>query len=236
MEKKPIYTILSFPPEEIDNIPKSYGWNTTEKLGPIHNELGWRLVDFCRIHQIVYQQINKSNKKLDEIEIEPFTANPMDIENLGTARRMSWLIGKEFEHKRIINFVDHMTVVGLWAICEQFLGKIYRAYISEKDNIEESTISAPYRWNDFLSSFSDNGIDLTTCDNYSNANECRALNNAIKHEPKVTERLTQFDYFTNHLNKELEEIELEMQRYLNGVSDFLGSLIEKGSGIIKNAP
>ena len=236
MKKKPIYSSLSFPPEEINNIPESYGWDTTEKLGSIHSELKWRLVDFCRIHQIVYNQINKSNRKLDEIEIEPFTENPADIENLATSRKLDFVIGKEIEHNNILNFVDHMTVVGLWAICEQFLGKIFRAYISEKENVDENSVSAPYKWNDFINKFNEKGIDLSTCDNFENANECRALNNAIKHDPKVSNRLVEFDYFKNHLNKELKEVELEMQRYLNGVSDFLGSLIDKGSEIIKNAP
>ena len=237
MEKKPIYSLLSFPPNEINNIPDGcYGWKTTQKLGDIHSDLKWRLADFCRIHQIVYNQINKSNKQLDEIEIEPFTENPGDIENLSTSRMLSFVIGKEIEHDKIINFVDHMTVVGLWAICEQFLGKIFRAYISEKESVNENSVSAPYRWNEFINKFNQKGIDLSTCDNYENANECRELNNAIKHDPKVTNRLTQFNYFKKHSGKDLEQIELEMQRYLNGISDFLGSLIDKASEIIKNAP
>jgi hypothetical protein len=236
MDKKPIYTRLAFPPEELENLPKGYGWNTTEKLGSIHNELGWRLVDFCRIHQIVYRDINKSNRALSEIEIEPFTDNIEDEENLSISRRMDFVIGKDYENKRITNFVDHMTVVGLWAISEQFIGKIYRAYISEVDNIDEDSIPTPYRWNDFLTKFSEKGINLENCDSYSDANECRALNNAIKHNPKVTDRLTEFAFFSDLLGKDLERIELEMQRYCNGISELLGSLIDKTSEIIKNVP
>ncbi len=133
---------------------------------------------------------------------------------------------KDIENKRVVNFVDHMTVVGLWAIAEQFLGKVFRGYKSRIDNSPPESVQHPYRWDSFVNIFATIGIDLSACDKLKNADECRVLNNAIKHDPTVGNRLMSFHYFVQYQGKRLEEIPLEMQRYLNGVSDFLGSLIE----------
>jgi hypothetical protein len=233
MAKKPIFHWMQAPYSEKDNVPIPFASNFSGKFGKLQGELDWRLNDFCRIHQIVYKEINFIEAKLDEIEIEPFTDNIDDPENILTARKLNYVHGKNMENDRVVSFVDHMTVVGLWAIGEQFLGKIFKAYISEKNGVPIESVRAPYRWDDFVREYLNAGIDLSTCENYDNANECRVLNNAIKHDPIVTNRLTSFPYFVSFVNSELEKVPLEMQRYVNGVSDFLGSLIENAN---KNVP
>ncbi len=214
------------PISERENVPIPFASNISGKLGSIQVELDWRLNDFCKIQQIVYKEINLVDEKLDRIEIEPFTDDIGDAENIMTARKLSYIHGKNMENDRVVAFVDHMTVVGLWAIGEQFLGKIFKSYVSLKNAVPENSVSAPYRWDDFKREYLNAGIDISSCENYVNANECRVLNNAIKHEPKVANRLTAFAYFAPYANQELEKVPLEMQRYVNGVSDFLGSLIE----------
>lgn len=138
------------------------------------------------------------------------------------------------EIKRVTSFVDHITVVGLWAIAEQFLGKIFREIRGYLDGVNPATVNAPYKWDDFIRDFSTLSIDLTSCENFNNANECRVLNNAVKHDPIVSGRLLSFSYFSGFNGDELMSVPLEMQRYLNGVSDFLGSLIEKGNILLEN--
>ena len=229
MIKKPIFHWMQAPPSEIKNVPIPFASNHSGKLGSLQSELDWRMNDFCRIHQIVYKEINNIEKQLDGIEIAPFTDNIDDHENIMISRKLNYIHGKEMENDRVISFVDHMTVVGLWAIGEQFLGKIFKSYLSLKNGVPENSIRSPYRWDDFEREYINAGIDLSTCENYSNANECRALNNAIKHDPIVSARLSTFPYFIPFINKELETVPLEMQRYVNGVSDFLGSLIEKAN-------
>jgi hypothetical protein len=58
------------------------------------------------------------------------------------------------------------------------------------------------------------------------------LNNAIKHDPTIGGRLLAFPYFQSFAGQQLEEVPLELQRYVNGVSDFLGSLIERGNALV----
>jgi hypothetical protein len=142
------------------------------------------------------------------------------------SRLLDAVIAQDIENNRVISFVDHMTVVGLWAIAEQFLGSVYRGFKGFTDRCKPEDVSAPYRWDNFLTEYSAIGIDLTKCENFENANECRILNNSIKHDPTVGSRLISFAYFLPYQDKTLEDVPLDMQRYLNGVSDFLGSLIE----------
>jgi len=230
MERNPIYSVMQFPPDKREEEgPIPFSSNIGGQIGRLQMDLEWRLFDFCRIHQIVYKEIDFVESELDKIEIEPFSDDIEDISNLAKSRKMDFVIGKTLENDRIVSFVDHMTVVGLWAIAEQFLGKIYRAYFSIANSIDEDSVTSPYRWDDFLKEYSNLGIDLTSCENYGNANECRVLNNTIKHANKVNSRLASFSYFSSFTGQELEQVPIEMQRYLNGVSDFLGSLIEIGN-------
>lgn len=225
--RKAIFTIMQAHPSERDEAPMPFIFNVSGKIGMLQGELDWRLTDFCRIHQIVYKEILGAEKLLDQIEIEPFSDDINDEGNLYRSRQMDYIIGKEAEHKNVINFVDHMTLVGLWAIAEQFLGRIYTSFLSKKSGISEEMIRAPYKWDDFEREFANLGIDLKSCENFDNANECRVLNNAIKHDPTVRSKLLMFSYFLPFSGQKLDRVSLEMQRYLNGVSDFLGSLIEK---------
>lgn len=67
---------------------------------------------------------------------------------------------------------------------------------------------------------------------YTDANECRVLNNTIKHQGTVNKRSSKFPYFSSHVGKELPNIEFEMQRYYNGIWNLLGELIQKGNRLL----
>ena len=47
----------------------------------------------------------------------------------------------------------------------------------------------------------------------------------FKHDTLVSNRLMSLNYFSTYAGQNLISVPLEMQRYLNGVSDFLGSLM-----------
>lgn len=205
------------------------------KFDSIISQLKWRLFDFCRIHHIVYKEINEINKQLDAIPLEEMIYGDVEtIEDLKKVRLRQAVMDQDIENARVSTFVDHLTVIGLWAISEQFMAKIFRRLVSEKDSVKEDAVKAPYRWDDFKKEFKKYGINLELCDNYLNANECRVLNNSIKHDPTVEGMLVSFDYFIPYMNHQLEFVPLEMQRYLNGVSDFLGSLAEKSHQILSD--
>ena len=231
--REPIYSATQFPPSRPDGpfIFHAYG-----PLNGIQQELHWRLFDFCRIHQIVYKEISYIDAKLDSLGVEniKFTGEIEPFEEYQKSRLICAVMDKDIENNRVVNFVDHMTVVGLWAIAEQFLGKVFRGYKALIDNCPPESVQHPYRWDALVNIFTTIGIDLLACENIQNADECRVLNNAIKHDPTVGNRLMSFPYFVQYQGKRLEAIPLEMQRYLNGVSDFLGSLIENADQKLSN--
>ncbi|RDZ28200.1 hypothetical protein DX914_03380 [Lysobacter silvisoli] len=152
------------------------------------------------------------------------------------ARLANYAIGVDSENRRIRAYADQMIVVGLWTIAEQFLGKVYRGFVAFRDSVDENGVNAPYRWDHFVSSYEQLGIDLAALENYANADECRLVNNAIKHDPVVGSRLQALAFFFPHLGKDLEALQLDVQRYVNGVSDFLGSLIEKANESLDPPP
>ncbi len=233
MAREPIYSVGQFPPgKDIEGAPIPFMFNATGPIGHLQSELHWRLFDFCRIHQIVYKEILSVEKKLDGLDEIQLTGDIESAEELQKVRILDAAMEKDNENRRVTIFVDHMTIVGLWAIAEQFLGKVYREFCSIQDEIDPDDISVPYRWDDFIREYSSRGICLADRENYENANECRAVNNSIKHAPKVGDKLLVFNYFIDYAGKELESVPVEMQRYLNGVSDFIGSLIEKANEVL----
>lgn len=234
MPRMPIYSTFQHP----SIIPGgSNAYWVVGHLGTIFSELQWLLFDFCRMHQIVYKEIANIEEELtrftQENKEELTLSSALDLseeeyyQEVQKTRILDSIIAQDQENNRVIGFIDQMAAVGLWALAEQFLGKIYRTYIAVATSVDADTVSSPYRWDDFIKEYASIGIALSTCDGFQDANECRAVNNAIKHDPTVGKRLEVFPYFTPYKGSKLMEVPLDMQRYLNGVNDFLGSLMEK---------
>ncbi|MEQ8382604.1 MAG: hypothetical protein RH949_09570 [Coleofasciculus sp. A1-SPW-01] len=204
----------------------------------MYSELQLLLFDFCRMHQIVYKEIahieegltrfTQENKRKLTLSSTPYLSEEEYYKELQKTRILDSIIAQDQENKHVIGFIDQMCVVGLWALAEQFLGKIYRTYIAVKNSVDANTVSSPYKWDDFKKQYYERiGVDLSTCDGFQDANKCRLVNNAIKHNPIVGQKLEGFPDFAPHKGKKLMEVPLDMQCYLNGVNNFLGSLMEK---------
>ncbi|WP_044410716.1 hypothetical protein [Thiomicrospira microaerophila] len=231
--KEPMYSDMQYPYHRDQNGPTPLP-PFVDEFDDIVSQLRWRLFDFCRIHHIVYAEMERWDQKLDQIPKEAMDyQSDQTMEDIKKIRLRQAVVDKDIENKRIASFSDQIMVVGLWAICEQFVSKTYRRAVSMMNNCEESSISVPYRWDQIKLRFSDIGIDIEGCENYQNADECRALNNAIKHDPLVSDKLAAYGYFESYEGKVLDSVPLEMQRYLNGISDFLGSLIERSNQATK---
>ena len=234
MKYKPIYSLLQTPPGSKDG-PLGFMDNISGPLGKLQGELDWRLFDFCRIQQIVYKELERTDTALQAFVDSHSQTTPSSLseeEEYFRSKVFDSVIAKDTEIRNVNAFVDHITIVGLWAIAEQFLGKIYRELVGQLNGVDPITVSAPYRWDESMRKFTIVGIDLTSCENFANANECRVLNNSIKHDPLVSNRLMSFNYFSTYAGQNLISVPLEMQRYLNGVSDFLGSLIGKCNDLL----
>ena len=115
---------------------------------------------------------------------------------------------------------------------EQYLGRTYAEIEHRQTGVPRENIQRPYKWDDFETQFGAKSISLSALNGFADANECRVLNDTIKHAGSVTDRLAAFAYFASHRGLQLTQIDFEMQRYLNGVFNLLGSLIEAGNRLL----
>lgn len=223
------------------DMPIIYMSNIAGPLAGLQAELHWYLFDLARLHQLIYKDLERRDyslqSKLNEFKSTIDLQQPVDEENKELIELQKSRVFCGFNDEwtvidRCKSFSDEFCIIGLWATSEKFMGNIYKAIEAAQTNTPIQDINAPYRWDQLITKFEEKSISLSQLDRFFDANECRVLNNAIKHSGFVNERLTEFPFFLAHQGKELKKVNLEMQRYYNGVSSFIGSLIEAGNRII----
>lgn len=225
-----------------DDAPRCYTENVAGKLGTLQGELHWHYFDLCHFHQIMYGELERrsdlvgaENEKFKK-HFKSLTEDLDDDDNealmVYQSRFNTAVIDRDIEIGRAKRFADEYSVIGLWAMAERYLSRVFASVVAEQTGVDRSTVQTPYRWNDFVAGFDNLGIDLTALDGFGDADECRVLNNTIKHAEIVDNRLGQYACFTGHVNEELSKIEFEMQRYASGVYSFCGSLIAAGNKLL----
>lgn len=235
--------ILSIEQQTGDDKPKSYMNNTSGPLSNLQAELHWHLHDLSRFHQVITDDLNKRNTVFDvqynafKAEIEKAKKGITDEEELEylkyqAATRMSGFGNIGLEINRSKSFSDEFSVIGLWATAEKYLKQVYMAIEHHETATPLNSINPPYQWDLLKAKFEEKSIFLADLDGHADANECRVLNNTIKHGGVVSPRLAQFEAFSDQEGEALKELDLEVQRYYNGISSFLGHLIQKGNKVI----
>lgn len=221
----------------------SYLFNGSGPLGNLYSELHYHLYDMSRYHQAVIRELNSNYEKVgewsdtlkgkvEEIEKNVFDEEELELWKFRVSEERVAINNADMEIARAQAFADEFTIIGLWATAEKYLGLVYRHIESNQTNTAFDNTSAPYRWDQIKNAFLGKAITLESLDGYLDANECRLLNNAIKHGGKVGSNLTSFSCFSGCLGQELHKIDFEMQRYYNGVYSFLGDLIRQANKII----
>jgi hypothetical protein len=223
--------------------PDLYTFNIAGPFGALQGELHWTLHTYVRLHHFAYSAFQEHDAKLDiyaaslkaekTIAFEDF--EKYETEMIWKSRKMDLLLAEDIDLERSVQTINRMFVVALWALAEQYLGKAFQKSVSLRTGVAVESIKAPYRWDTFQTEFLPEGIVLENLHDYALANECRVLNNHIKHSPVISSKLAEFPPFDGHLGEPLERAVIDPQRYLNGVSNFLGSLIERGNAIHGNA-
>lgn len=219
--------------------PDPYTFNIAGPFGTLQGELEWTLHTYVRLHHFAYSSFQEHDAMLDvfaaSLKAEKTIASEdfeeYESEMIGKTRRMDALLAEEMDLERSVRTINRMFVVALWALAEQYLGKAFQKSVSLRTGTAVESVKAPYRWDTFKTAFLPEGIVFETLNGYAIANECRVLNNHVKHSPVISSKLAAFPPFSGHLGEPLERVEIDPQRYLNGISNFLGSLIETGNAI-----
>ncbi|MCG7497428.1 hypothetical protein MHO82_11175 [Vibrio sp. Of7-15] len=235
--------ILSIEQQTGDDKPMSYMNNTSGPLSNLQAELHWHLHDLSRFHQVITDDLNKRNTVFGEqynafkVNIDKAKKDITDEEELEYLKVKATIqasgfndIGLEIDRSKA--FSDEFSVIGLWATAEKYLKQVYMAIEHHETSTPLNNINPPYQWDLLKAKFEEKSIFLADLDGHADANECRVLNNTIKHGGVVSPRLAQFVAFSDQEGKALKKLDLDVQRYYNGISSFLGNLIQKGNKII----
>ena len=231
---KPLKSRCAFLGDE--EAPQEYFYNIAGKLGKIQMELDWKMFDFCRLQQIIHSHITQNEQDIDELceRYKDDMRNATD-ETMHFVHLRENINAQSSSNYQTYQFTNQMTVVGLWAIAEQTMGFVYKQMASDINGIPESDVKIPYKFDEFKKKFAQLGISLERLDTFDDANECRTLNNTIKHGHKIEGHILSFLYFQPFSEKLILEVDFELQRYVTGVIQFLSSLIEEGNHILDPA-
>jgi hypothetical protein len=71
-----------------------------------------------------------------------------------------------------------------------------------------------------------------TCKSYEGVEECRVLNNKIKHLGIVDDELSYFANFNNKSEEPIDEVPLNLQYYSASVFEFVGCMLEVADGLL----
>jgi hypothetical protein len=139
---------------------------------------------------------------------------------------MSW----ESETTSVRGFADQLLLVGLWATVEQYCSRVLQIVERSlrKTNQQRPT---PHRWDRLVDRFAKFGLDFSQLKSYTAVDECRVLNNKVKHVGIVDAELARYPAFASLLGEPLGRIELALQKYSDGVYEFVGHVMEAAENI-----
>lgn len=227
----PLKSKCAFPGDK--EAPMGYFHNLTGPLGKIQVELDWKMSDFCRMQQIIHSHISTNEDSIDNlIEKHREKLNNPTEEGLGFIHLRENINAQSASNFQTYQFTNQMTVVGLWAIAEQTMGFIYKEMHSSITGVSENKVKIPYKFDEFKKKFINLGINLETLDTFDDANECRTLNNTIKHGHLIEGHILDFTYFKPLSGRAIMDVDFELQRYVTGVIQFLSSLVEEGNHML----
>lgn len=211
--------------------PESFMSNAMYKTGVLQGELEWRFENFSLYHQLIYKSLSEEYKKLDdyaESNRQIINAEFTDeVDLLLQSRVRSTISSYEDVLRSIKSISDESSVVGLWAIVEQFLARSYVILEANMEGIKEEDVNPPYQWQQLKKKYENYGVDITSLQSYSLANECRVLNNKIKHLYYVDDELALFPNYSSHKGKRIKIVPLPMQDYMDACYVFLCHSLEK---------
>ena len=212
--------------------PEPYLFNIAGRFGRVQGELHMTLNIYIELHQHAYSSFRRRDDNIElmvkDLKAQASISEEAQSDSEDKIRKayakMSYINALDHDLTRSVRTINRMFVVALWALAEQFLGKMFKEVVSFRTGIKLE--KAPYRWDDFKIQYANESLDLATLHDYEIANECRILNNCFKHAETVSNKLAAFAPYSTKIGARLDDLDIDPPRYLNAISNFLGSLIE----------
>ena len=201
----------------------------------------WELENLALFNQAAYSNVIDRNRSLDHTAEHLKTwqrPSGEDGEEAAEAfdralyRQYDAIIAGELEAEAIAQYADEVTIVASWTFAEKYLN----LGLTEMRARLSLPAANSHRWPQLQVAFGECGVALVDMDSFVSADECRRVNNAIKHSGRVDAGLAQSPFFADKQGMSLRDITLETQRYYFGVADFVGAMFERCSNILRALP
>lgn len=189
--------------------------------------------DFVDLHALIAENFQEVDAKLDkfakainEKEAPLGDEEEREINRIYESRMRDQIFSTDQKNRRILHYSSSLAVVGLWSMCEKNIVRAFKHIHALKGiTIQENEI--PDRWDEYKRSFRGLGFPLNDLLHFDDVNECRILNNSLKHSEVVEQELGAFKSFRGLLGKDLSSITFDVKRYAVGVHNFIQDLYEK---------
>jgi hypothetical protein len=217
--------------------PEIYRPLACDNIVSMHSEFWWDHYDLCRVHQMYYAQYRQHDEAIEKLAKKHGAPTDENLDDAGEylqSKIRESMYAREMELKRTSTFIDQLLVIGLWASVEQYSGRVLEELERRVPNVP--TQRPPHEWDKKKERFTKVGLDLERCKSYSDANECRTLNNNIKHDRLIGKKLEKFSAFAGLTGQKLDAVPLQLQRYVDGVFEFVGHLMESADSIASDKP
>lgn len=186
-----------------------------------------------------YLTLNNEHIQLDtHIEhTEALNFNPNDPEEenyyreVMYCRRLSAINTHDVHLREVKSFAVQSFIVQLWALNEKHLSQALKLFSKES----KLQFAIPSKWDDTIKTLKDLEIDTEIIPaTFSALDELRVLNNKIKHLGEVDSKLAEFESFKHSKGMSIDDLELDLQRYLNCSYAFFVFLSEQLSSKVLN--
>lgn len=144
--------------------------------------------------------------------------NRDDLSNEEEYMETSWLQDEDAFVDEIVELGDELAIVGIYKLLEIHTKRVVRAAFPDIDG------RSLFRFDTLIEAFRDKGVDLTSVTNFSEVDELRCLNNAIKHTGTVSSELASYPDWTqgetlSDLGKVYERLAPQVQDYVRDLTD-----------------
>lgn len=197
----------------------------TGKFGGLQSAFGWELVNLALFHRAAFGEVLsrhgflQKEAALDERgeSKHPVGSDEWEMDQISLSRRRTAFLNSHAEAAAIAGFADELAVIALWSLVEKTLGQTLTIM---DPNLHQ------YRWDQLQRGFSAYGVDLMQLPYANIADECRLVNNAIKHGGVVTPQLDRLARFSGKVGHRIRDLDLAVQTYMIGVYNLVGATLE----------
>lgn len=196
----------------------------------------WELENLAHFNQSAYAGVDKRNeetetifndyKRIELISVEQESDDAYFKELRLGRMRQTMMINDDIVEK-VARYADEVTIIAVWAFIEKHLN-FGLTTLQKKLNLPQTS---DHRWPSIEQAYLQCGIKLSQLSGFEDANECRLVNNALKHAGMVSQLLGDYPAFAGKVDLTLDTVILDVQRYYFAAGDFTSAAMERCSQI-----